>query len=374
MARPCVIFQPGLNTLSLQQIHEKHGAQFLAVNNRPVVEHYGNPLAEYTAIRRTAALIDLSGRGRLCLLGADRRSFLNGQVTNDVAGLRDGEGCYAALVNAKARIQSDLNIYCLPDEILLDFEPGFDPAVSARLNQFIIADDVQVVDVATHYGLLNLEGPQAANALLATLPPEALPAAPYRIVRHQDLECGDIYIACHLRTGLPGFDCFVPNPGLAAFWARLETATHQVGGLACGWQALEWLRVESGIPRFGIDMDERNLAPETGIADRAINYRKGCYIGQEVIARIRTYGQVTRALRGLQFDGTVAAPPTAGDKLLQADRDVGYLTSVIRSPNLERHIALGYVRREVNQPGTELVVQTSAGNRHTVSIVPLPFV
>lgn len=363
-----------MNTLSLQPIHEKHGAQFLAVNDSPVVEHYGDPLGEYTALRRTAALLDLSSRGRLCLLGADRRSFLNGQVTNDVAGLSEGDGCYAALVNAKGRIQSDLNAYCLRDEILLDLEPGYGSHVSARLNQYIIADDVQVVDVATQYGLLDLEGPQAANALLTIFPADVLPTTPYRIVHHHDPECGDLYITCHLRTGLPGFDCLVPNAALTTFWARLENAVHQVGGQACGWQAIEWLRIESGIPRFGQDMDETNLAPETGIADRAINYRKGCYIGQEVIARIRTYGQVTRALRGLQFDEELTILPARGDKLLSADREVGYLTSVIRSPALQHHIGLGYVRRECNQPGTRLTLHSTAPTNHPVTIVPLPFV
>jgi folate-binding protein YgfZ len=363
-----------LNALSLQQTHETRGARFLTINGAPVVEHYGDPLAEYTTLRRAVALVDLSSRGRLCLLGADRRSFLNGQVTNDVAGLADGEGCYAAVVNAKARIQGDLHAYCLPDEILLDLEPGYGAAVRARLNQYIIADDVQVVDAGIHYGLLNLEGPQAANALLATLPLSAIPPAPYRIARYQDSECGDIYIACHLRIGQPGFDCFVSHRGLSSFWSRLEAAIHQVGGQPCGWQALEWMRVESGLPRFGQDMDETNLAPETGIAERAIHYRKGCYIGQEIIARIRTYGQVTRSLRGLQFLEDPTELPVRGDQLFRASREVGYVTSVIRSPALQRPVALGYVRREVNQIGSELVLQPSLGGSHPVRIVPLPFV
>jgi folate-binding protein YgfZ len=346
----------------------------VAIRGSPVVEDYADPLTEYNALRRTAGLMDLSSRGRLCLLGVDRRSFLNGQVTNDVAGLKDGEGCYAALVNAKGRIQSDLHLYCLPEEILLDLEPGWTEAVSARLNRFIVADQVEVVDAANQYGLLNLEGPQASNALLAAFPPTAIPKAPYQIVRHQDSEWGEVYVACHLRTGQPGFDCIIPNPGLSALWSRLETAVLQVGGQPCGWQALEWLRVESGLPRFGQDMDETNLAPETGIADRAISYRKGCYIGQEVIARIRTYGQVTRSLRGLQFLEEPKETPARGDRLKKAGRDVGYVTSVIRSPTLQRHIALGYVRRETNETGSELLLETSTGNHYPIVVVPLPFV
>src|SRR6266550_8359944 len=152
-----------MTELSLREYHQKLGARFTEVNGMEVVDHFGDPMAEYAALRESAGLLDLSGRGRLCLTGADRKRFLHGQVTNNVNDLKAGEGCYAALTNAKGKMQSDLDIYCLADELLLDFEPGFSAAVSERLEKYIIADDVQVSDLAPHYGLLSVQGPKAGS-------------------------------------------------------------------------------------------------------------------------------------------------------------------------------------------------------------------
>src|SRR5438093_424948 len=154
-----------MNALELHKFHDGLNASFTEVNGLEAVEYYGDPLAEHAALREAAGLLDLSFRSRLCLTGADRQKFLNGQVTNNVKDLKVGEGCYASLVNAKGKMQSDLNIYVLENEILLDFEPGYSAAVAQRLEKFIIADDVQVVDVARHYGLLSVQGPKAEEAV-----------------------------------------------------------------------------------------------------------------------------------------------------------------------------------------------------------------
>src|SRR2546425_3705859 len=147
-----------MTPLSLHQFHRGLDARFTEVHDMEVVDHYGEAMAEHSALRESAGVLDLSFRSRLCLTGADRQKFLNGQVTNNVKDLKVGEGCYAALVNAKGKMQSDLNIYVLEDEILLDFEPGYSAAVAQRLEKFIIAEDVQVVDVAPHYGLVSGPG------------------------------------------------------------------------------------------------------------------------------------------------------------------------------------------------------------------------
>src|SRR5213076_2168821 len=156
-----------MNVLELHSFHAGLNAGFTEVNGLEIVEHYGDPLAEHAALRDAAGLVDLSFRSRLCLTGADRQKFLNGQVTNNVKDLKTGEGCYAALVNAKGRMQSDLNIYILADEILLDFEPGYGATVAQRLEKYIIADDVQVVNVAAHYGLISVQGPEASEVIRA---------------------------------------------------------------------------------------------------------------------------------------------------------------------------------------------------------------
>lgn len=362
-----------MSLLLLREFHAGLGAAFTEVNGTEIVRDYGDALAEHAVLHATVGVLDLSCRSRLCLTGADRQRFLNGQVTNNVKDLRPGQGCYAALVTAKGKLQSDLNIFCLPEELLLDFEPGFSSSVAGRFEKFIIADDVQVVDAAPHYGLLSVQGPRAREVVSQIGLNAALPAQPLNFITASDATLGEIYCTNHARTGASGFDLFVPNAGLAAVADKLIAAAKSIGGRACGWEALEWARVEAGIPRFGADMDETNLAPEPGIEARAISYSKGCYIGQEVIARIRTYGQVAKTLCGLQLAENLKVLPQRGDKLWRGDKEIGYVTSAMVSPTLKSNIALAYVRREANQPGTELTLRTAEGESRA-TIVELPFV
>jgi folate-binding protein YgfZ len=331
------------------------------------------------------------------LLGADRARFLHGQVTNDVKKLRPGEGSYAALVTAKGKMQSDLNIFALQDELLLDFEPGLTVVVTERMEQYIVADDVQVVDVAPHYGLLSVQGPKAKAVLWelgwigasASSGPDGmeLPANPHGSVKISNPTLGDVYVMNHARlagsagilpasspcendatrrqdAGAPrmqGFDLFIPTAALGAAADKLIAAAKSVGGRACGWTAFEIARIEAGVPRFGADMDETNIPLECGIEARAVSYNKGCYIGQEVINRIHSIGHVNRELRSLRLADEAKPLPARGDKLVHDGKEVGYITSAIYSPALKTNIALGYVRREVNQPGVELKVRTTEG-------------
>ena len=362
-----------MTPLALHEFHAALGAQFTEVNGMEAVEHYGDWLAEYSALRNGVVVLDLSFRSRLVLTGADRVRLLNGQVTNNVKDLPVGSGCYAALVTNKGRMQSDLNIYMLPDEILLDFEPGVADLIAKRFEKFIIADDVQVIDAAPHYGLLSVQGPQAWGAIERIGLDFAKPEKAFQSASLKDETLGEIYCVNQPRVGTNGFDLFAPVNSLGALADKLIAATKQSGGRATGWRALETARIEAGIPRFGAEMDETNLAPEAGIESRAISYTKGCYIGQEVIARIRTYGQVAKALRGLRFADNADELPRKGDKICSGEKEVGYVSSAIHSPTLKANIALGYVRREHNQIGTELKVRSSAGDR-AATIVPVPFV
>ncbi|MCI0351235.1 MAG: hypothetical protein L0Z53_17565, partial [Acidobacteriales bacterium] len=250
-------------------------------------------------------------------------------VTNDVNGLAVGQGCYAAIVTAKGKIESDANIYCLEDALLLDFEPGLTKKIAARFEKYVIADDVQIEDASQQFAMFTVQGAEAN-------PPTHVGGYSFQ----------------NARGTRSGFDLFVPVA---------EKDSVKLPGRRCSEEALEIVRIESGVPRFGIDMDETNLAPEAGIEARAISYTKGCYIGQEVISRIRTYGQVARALRGLRCE----ALPNRGDKLLLDGKEVGYVTSAVFSPVLKANIALGYVRKEHNAIGTKL---------DGAEIVQLPFV
>jgi folate-binding protein YgfZ len=361
-----------MTPLAIRDLHQRHNAVFTEVNGAEVVDHCGEFRNEYAALTTSAGVIDLSFRSRLCLTGADRQTFLNGQVTNNVKDLNVGEGCYAALVTAKGKVQSDLNIYILENEILLDFEPGYSAAVAERLEKYVIADDVQIVDVSAHFGLLSVQGPKSEEVLCRLNWQFETPQDPMQIAMRHHPSFGEIYICRLHRTGTSGFDLYLPTTALEKAADELITAARGPGGLACGWQALETARIEAGIPRFGADMDESNLAPETGIEMRAISYSKGCYIGQEVIARIRTYGQVAKALRVLKPLDDSNAVPQRGDRLFAGDREVGHITSAVLSPAANSPIALGYVRREHNAIGTDLVLRASNGDR-PVRVLAEPF-
>ncbi|MGA3266772.1 MAG: glycine cleavage T C-terminal barrel domain-containing protein [Verrucomicrobiota bacterium] len=398
--------------LLLREFHQCLGARFTEVDGAEAANDYGDWLAECAALRQSAGVLDLSFRGRICLVGGDRVRFLHGQVTNDVKRLTAGEGCYAALVTAKGKMESDLNIYCLADELLLDFEPGLTEKISQRLQKFIVADDVQIVNAAPHYGLLSVQGPKAEEVIRGLgwfgVPPSGgtgdenaggrvmeLPNRPFASAIISDATAGEIYLMNHARLDgtngrtdgsqpavgahgvthptYAGFDVFVPNASLAAVADNLIAGAKSIGGRACGWKAFETARIEAGIPRFGADMDETNLPQECGIEQLAVSYQKGCYIGQEVINRIHSFGHVTRELCGLRLANDLEALPQKHDKLFSNGRDIGYVTSAVRSPLFNASIALGYVRREANQIGRELTVRTAAGESRA-QIVALPFV
>lgn len=359
--------------LPLHEFHARLGAAFTPVSGAEVVAHYGDPVPEYTALRQTAAVLDLSSRGRLCVLGRDRERFLNGQVTNDVRALAEGRGCYTTVVNAKGRMEGDAFVYRLPGEFLLDCEPGSGAALAQRLERYVIADDVQIADAAQHYGLLSVQGPHAPEVVRALLPGFTPPAEPLSLTTVTHPAWGELYVVNQPRVGLPGWDLFVPGTALEHVAERLRTAATQQGGRWAGWNALETARIEAGIPRWGADLDESTLPPEAGLESRAISYTKGCYIGQEVLTRIRTYGHVNRTLCGLWLGASRSPLPARGDRLFRNGREVGYVTSTTCSPVLNAVIALGYVRRECNAPGTELTLRGPAGES-PARISPLPFV
>jgi folate-binding protein YgfZ len=363
-----------MNSLLLHEFHHNLDARFSELNGAEILADYGDWLSEYEALHKAAGVLDFSFRGRICLIGNDRVRFLHGQITNDIKKLCPGEGCYSALTTAKGKMESDISIFNLPDELLLDFEPGLTEKISQRLEKFIVADDVQIVDAAPHYGLLSVQGPKALELVNAIgLAGHLGLEKRYAIAKISGETLGDIYLANHPRLSQSGFDLFVPNHSLAAVADKLIAAAKKVGGRACGWTAFETARIESGIPRFGADMDESNLPMECGITDRAMSFNKGCYIGQEVLNRVYTIGHVTKELRGLRLADDLKTLPQKGDKLFHQGKEIGYLTSAVKSPALTANIALGYVRGEANQIGTELTLHAASGDS-TVKIVELPFV
>jgi folate-binding protein YgfZ len=349
---------------SLHDFLSLQGAQF----GEQVAQNYGDTNAEYRALTEVVALVDLSFRDCLAVLGDDRVKFINGQVTNEVAGLKVGEGCYAALINAKAKMQADLHVYRLDDELILDFEPGLIDAVTQRLESHIIADQVELIDAAPHFGLLSLQGPKTADTLEVL--GLSLPGEPLAHSKTTFDDLGEVYLMNNGRYGTTGCDLYIPTANLAKAAERLAKAVAEQGGRLVGWQATEIARVEAGIPRFGIDMDGNTLPPEAGLETRAISYTKGCYIGQEIIARIRTYGRVNRSLVGYELDANLAKTAIPGTKLTdETGKTVGTLTSVIESPK-SGPIALGMAKRGSETPGRQLTAVEPATGQATVTKLP----
>jgi folate-binding protein YgfZ len=346
----------------------------MEVTNLNGVEvNHGDLKTEHSALWESAGVLDLSSRSRLCLTGADRVRFLHGQVTNDVKALQPGDGCYAALITAKGRMQSDMYIYCLPEELLLDFEPGLTSTVSERLEKYVIADDVQIIDVAPNYGLVSVQGPKSQSVIRAVGIVDNLPAKPFGFVRKAETSFGELHVMNQPRLGTSGYDLLAATEQVGALKKKLIAAAKSAGGCECGWAAFEIARIEAGIPRFGADMHETTNPLEAGLEGRAISFSKGCYIGQEVISRIRTYSEVAKALRGLRLANDLKSLPKKGDKLFSDGKEAGFVTSATASPRLNANIALGYVKREVNHPGTELTLRTAEGESGA-RIVELPFV
>ena len=353
---------------SFQDFLKENGAQWGTVGGVEVVQHYGDVDAEHRCLTKAVALVDLTARGCLAVLGEDRVKFINGQVTNEVAGLRTGQGCYAALVNAKAKMQADLHVYRLENELILDFESGLLENVTNRLESHLVSDRVELVDASPHFGLLSLQGPKTVEAVESF--GFKLPDAPFDHTQVSLTGLGEWYLMRNDRLGQAGCDLYIPTAHLPEAANRLAKAVAGQGGRLAGWEATEIARIEAGIPRFGSDMDEATLPPEANLESRAISYTKGCYIGQEIIARIRTYGKVNRTLVGYRLDDELAESATIGTKLVDdSGKAVATLTSLAQSPGFGA-IALGLAKRTHSNPGQVLTAESPTVGQATVTSLP----
>ncbi len=325
-------------------------------------EYNGDLLAEYRAARHGVALADLSHQGALLVSGPDRTPFLQNLISNDLNLLTETQGIYSALLSAKGRVIADFFIYSQPDAYLIELE--WVPAQTLLTHLLRYRFRSKVTFSTPPWGKLLLAGPRAGALLAAFLgvpPPTAAarscfqpPPLPLAIRRA---------IACESDALL-----YLPEARLPEVWGRLLTLGATDGVRPIGQTTLETLRIEAGRPRHGADMDDQTLAIEAGLS-AAISLSKGCYPGQEVMARIDTYGHVNRHLRGLYLAG--GGVPGQGASVFHEEEEVGRVTSVAESPTLGP-IALAYLRTPVAEPGTAVVVH-SAHTRWSAKVSALPF-
>lgn len=352
----------------LYDTHSSQGAIFDDFSGWLMPKSYGNPLEEYASVRNNVGITDLSHRGKLRLSGKEHVKFLQGMLTNDIVKLEEGKGLYATFLTPKGRMISDMKLYRESDSLLLDLEPGLNEKVRDLLVKYRLSYKANVEDVTESLCLLSIHGANSRRLIQKTLNEEIPELNEYEFLR-KEMNGSQALIARANRTGEEGYDVFIPTEGVKTAWESLAENRKEFGLKPVGLDAMDILRIEAAIPRYGVDMDENTIPLEAGL-DHAINYEKGCYVGQEVVARIKWRGHVNRCLAGFEIEGKNL--PADGDKIRQGEREIGYVTSSTFSPTLNKIIALGYIRREFIEPETKVIVNTG-GEDKSAKVVKTPF-
>jgi folate-binding protein YgfZ len=321
---------------------------------------FGDPQAEFEALRGGCGVHDLGFRAKISLTGGDRVRWLNGMVTNNIRDLAVGHGVYAFLLNPQGHILGDLHAYNRGESITVDTDSGQAEKILATFDHYIIMDDVEVTNLSEQLTALGIAGPKAR---------EVLAAAGFAIPEMQPLQVQSVMwrgTECALVRGEDAehvsYEIWLAPARVKQLWDALRAA----GAAPVGCEALELHLIVAGIPRYGVDIRERDLPQETEQA-RALNFNKGCYVGQEIVERIRSRGAVHRKFTGFVADG--AGSIAAGAKVVAGEKEVGEITSAasLRFAGRDKTVALGYIRREVGVPGREVMVGAAK-----VAVVQLP--
>jgi len=304
--------------------------------------------AEFEALRLRCGAYELNEHARVAIMGGDRVRWLNGMVTNNIRDLAAGHGVYAFLLNPQGHIQADLYAYNRGDSLLVDIDKALLEKVLQVFDHYIIMDDVELTNVTDQLTGIGIAGPKAETVLrtLGIALPQLVPLQ-FIELRWRDAV---VVVVKGDNPSVESFSLWVEQ----AQAASLRGALAEAGAAPVGRDALELLRIASGIPRYGQDIRERDLPQETE-QNRALNFNKGCYIGQEIVERIRSRGAVRRKFSGFEIEGPLPSP---GGKLQLEGKDVGEITSVALLPagDGNRALALGYVRREFGAPGQQLSI------------------
>ncbi|MSP78445.1 MAG: aminomethyl transferase family protein [Dehalococcoidia bacterium] len=348
--------------------HAGYGVPTISLAARTVPLRWSKLEEEYWASRDAAAIWDRSYLGRLRSTGTDVLDLLNRLSTNKVDSLQVGAGAQTVLTTNKGRIIDELTVVRTPDYVLLLTSEGTQGQVAAWLDTYTITEDATFTDVSEQTVQFTVAGPKAQQLLGAAFgqAAHALEGVSVAVVRGVE---GDVLVARTDALGQPTFEVLVPADSANSVWERLVAVGKPLGALPAGEEALEVVRVALGVPRYGYELTTLRNPLESGIAD-AISWNKGCYIGQEVIARLRTYHKVQRYLVHLHLDAE-EVPPT-GTKVLVDGKDAGSITSAVRVPGQAGVAALSQLRTAFVRQGTVVHVQLPSGKaaKGTVTWVP----
>jgi folate-binding protein YgfZ len=315
-------------------------------------------LTQYDALTQAAGFAPLPARTILALTGNDRITFLHAFCTNNIKALTPGRGCEAFITSPQGKTLGHTFVFCEADQLLLDTSPGQAADLIAHFNKYIISEDVNFIDRSAELSDFLVAGP-SAHALLAQLvgvkPPE-------KLLDHAPAMLANYPVSIRRVEYAASASFFVQVPSAAL--RNVEQALNASGAVRCDLAAVESARLEAGIPLFGLDIMPDNLPQEVGRDAQAISFTKGCYLGQETVARVDALGHVNRQLVGVKLVGD--SIPRAGAMLLSNDKEVGHVTSVAWSPTLQAPFAFAFVRRPYAKPGTQL--STDIGSAEVVAL------
>ncbi len=354
-----------MQDLPLRTLHDVAGAILRPEAEWNVPAAYASLEEEVRAVRTRTGVIDMSDRAKIELTGSERVPFLDGILTVDIKVLAPGTSAYALLLNEKSRVLGDLRVYAFPESLVLDIEAAQKPTILGILEKARVSDDVEFRDLGPT-GHLGVHGPRADDAVTRAVGVDVRGLTLDAYVSFPVDESHAGHAARMRPTGEQGFAIWSPGSNLAESWEALVRA----GAAPIGREAYEVLRIEAGVPRFGADMSEKTLALEVA-PESALSFTKGCYVGQETVARGTYVGQVRRKLLGLRIDADT--PPVRGDPVLRGDQKVGWVTSAAWSPTLGWGVALALLRVDAVSPRDTLLVDRGSWPLRAKPH-PLPFV
>jgi folate-binding protein YgfZ len=349
-----------MSVVTLQDKLTASGARMGTYRGAEASASFGDPTTEFNALLHGAAVFDLGWQTKLLISGKDRTRWLNGMITNNIRDLAPGHGVYGFILTAQGHNQGDLVAYNRGEYLLATTDRDQAPKVASVLQKYIIMDKVEIEDISEKLVSIGVAGPKAGE-ILAKAKIDFAPLEPGQLV---DAVWNDIGISIvrNPHPHMEGYEVWLAPENGEKVWDALVSA----GATAVGSDAWEMYRIARGVPRYGIDLRERDLPQETG-QEHALNFNKGCYIGQEIVERIRARGNVHRTFIGFEVEGE---RPQPGTKVRANDKDMGEITSSARVPvsGGQRTIAIGYLRREVALPGTAVQV-----GEQSATVRNLPF-
>ena len=359
-----------MKTSSLHTTHQRLGAHFGPVGEWEMPVHYGDPIAEHHAVRKGAGIADISHRGKLHVTGEDRVTWLQSIISNDVLPLRPGDWLYSSFMSHKGKILSCFRVYRLEEYLFVEDVGESGPVTYDTFRKFLLyGTKAKMKNCGDTWGIILVSGPKAPLLIRQSLGLDVTDLKPGSFLTH-DLEGQSALIAVTQETGECDVEILMPNEAMDQAWTRLWEAGEAVALRAIGTEARESLRIEAGIPKLGPDLNERIVPPEANLEGKAFSLSKGCYPGQEVVARMDTYGTVKRRLVGLVIDSETIPLPDA--KVFSQAREVGWISSAIHSPTLNQTLAFAFPLRDFTAPGTALDVEIN-GQRQPCVVQALPF-